>query len=477
MITSLPPLYERDGIFISHANPEDNAFATWLTLRLAREGYRVWCDVVKLFGGDDFWRDIENAIREQARKFIFVTSRASNEKPGTLNELSVAAGVGRELGDTGFIIPVKIDDLPFSDHNIQINRLIAIPFTNAWADGLASLLKALEEDSVPKPNAGGAVSVASWWNANRLNSQILIQRRETLWTNWFALKEMPKKLYAWQVPRGATLQSAFAFPTYRHGDWLFSFADGEALTGKRDDSPTGGRLFTVHGYLKREPPVRSQLERHEVITAVKLLLRLGWESFALSRNLRVYELSCSRKALWFANGVVPGNTVNFIGVGWKKCRRDVCGYSTRTKANGEKYKRYWHLGLEATTILYPSPAVGLKCHVVFTSDGKTASGDPKAQHRARRSQCKGWWNDKWRDLMLSAVAWLAEGARAVRLPLAPCGPLMLASPLKFNAEVGYSDADVRLPPPEILTESDDEEEGDEPAEGEATETEPEPTES
>jgi len=84
----------RNMIFISHANPEDNKFAEWLALRLAREGYPVWCDVTKLLGGEDFWRDIEAAIRERTIKFLFVLSKCSNEKQGTLMEVAVARKVG-----------------------------------------------------------------------------------------------------------------------------------------------------------------------------------------------------------------------------------------------------------------------------------------------------------------------------------------------------------------------------------------------
>jgi hypothetical protein len=468
MSSSLPPLHGREAVFISHANPEDNAFATWLTLRLAREGYKVWCDVVKLSGGDDFWRDIENAIRQNTRKFIFVTSRASNQKQGTLQELAVASGVARQLNDTGFIIPVKVDDLPFADHNIQINRLIAIPFTNGWADGLASLLKALEEDAVPKPNAAGAASVASWWNANRLNSQIVTKKPETLWTNWFPLKEMPKQLFVWHVPLDATLPSTFPHPTYRHGDWLFSFANAEALMEKVQ-SPTGGVGYKINSYLTRAPPKRTGLKRYEVATAVKQLLRKAWEKLAVERKLPLYDLSSARKTIWFPSGAVPGNTVAYMGVDGKRSRRDVCGYSTKTRLTGEKYKRYWHFGLEAMPILYPSPALALKSHVVFTLDGNNINGDVKAQHRARRSQCKDWWNDKWRDLTLSAVAWLAQNSPAVRLPVSPHGPLMEWHPLKHNADVGYRDDDVRPPPVETLAEDRDDAQEDGDDDGEATE--------
>ncbi|MGD0461643.1 MAG: toll/interleukin-1 receptor domain-containing protein [Tepidisphaeraceae bacterium] len=452
----MPPLHAREAVFVSHANPEDNAFATWLTLRLAREGYKMWCDVVKLFGGDDFWRDVENAIRQNTRKFIFVTSRASNQKQGTLQELAVASGVASQLNDTGFIIPVKIDDLPFAEHNIQINRLVAIPFTNGWPEGLGSLLKALDEDAVPKPNAAGPASIASWWNSNRLNAQIVTKNPETLWTNWFPLKEMPKQLFAWQVPLDATLPASFPHPTYRYGDWLFAFANAEELIGKAQ-SPTGGVGYKIKDYLTHDPPIRMGLKRHEVATTVKQLLRRAWEKLAVERKLPLYDLSSARKTLWFPSGSVSGNTVTFIGVEGKKSRRDVCGYSTKTRLTGDKYKRYWHFGLEAMPILFPSPALALKSHVVFTLDGNNINGDVKAQHRARRNQCKDWWNDKWRDLTLSAVAWLAQGSSAVRLPVSPHGPLMESSPLKHTANVGYRDTDVRPPPAETLAEDRDDE--------------------
>lgn len=65
----------------------------------------MWCDVVRLKGGDDFWRDIENAIRQHTQRFVFVVSKESNQKQGTLQELSVASGIARQLNDTGFIIP------------------------------------------------------------------------------------------------------------------------------------------------------------------------------------------------------------------------------------------------------------------------------------------------------------------------------------------------------------------------------------
>ncbi len=94
----------RDIIFVSHANPEDNDFALWITLRLAAEGYAVWCDLTELLGGEDFWKDIQNVIETRTARFLFVTSDTSTVKDGVLQELTVAKRVAKANNLTDFII-------------------------------------------------------------------------------------------------------------------------------------------------------------------------------------------------------------------------------------------------------------------------------------------------------------------------------------------------------------------------------------
>ena len=38
-------------------------------------------------------------------------------------------------------------------------------------------------------------------------------------------------------------------------------------------------------------------------------------------------------------------------------------------------------------------------------------------HRARRTQCKNWWNDDWRDRLIASIAWLADSQTSIALPL------------------------------------------------------------
>src|SRR5688500_15720308 len=86
---------ERRLVFISHANPNDNEFASWLGSRLVGAGYNAWSDILQLIGGEPFWSDIGDAIRNHAAVVVLVLSRAAIHKPGVLNEIALADATGR----------------------------------------------------------------------------------------------------------------------------------------------------------------------------------------------------------------------------------------------------------------------------------------------------------------------------------------------------------------------------------------------
>ena len=150
MTEPAPVKQARDTLLLSHANPEDNEFTLWLALELANEGYRVWCDLTKLLGGEVFWDDIEEVIKTRAVKVLYVLSRTSNAKDGPLKELHFAQGVAKKEKLKDFVIPLHIDDLPHGDTTIEITRINTVPCVPSWGAGLAKLLEKLEEDGVPK---------------------------------------------------------------------------------------------------------------------------------------------------------------------------------------------------------------------------------------------------------------------------------------------------------------------------------------
>ncbi|RPJ61088.1 MAG: TIR domain-containing protein [Acidobacteria bacterium] len=135
---------DRRLVFVSHANPEDNQFAQWLVLQLARQGYLVWSDFTKLVGGELIWPTVEQAIRCHTAIFLFVLSGASNSKQGTLAELRLASTIESTENLKGFVVPLSAAHISYSDMNILIHGRYAIEFTASWAEGLTPLLERLE---------------------------------------------------------------------------------------------------------------------------------------------------------------------------------------------------------------------------------------------------------------------------------------------------------------------------------------------
>ena len=129
------------------------------------------------------------------------------------------------------------------------------------------------------------------------------------------------------------------------------------------------------------------------------------------------------------------------------------GYSTRTNpTTGVSVKRFWHYALQARPLVHPTLAYIFKSHVLFTNDGTSIWESKKRLASARRSQCKSWWNDTWRDRTLAAATHLCDGTEDITLALgSTCSLMVSPAPLPFRSPVSYVD-------PQLLRYSSEEEE-------------------
>lgn len=66
-------------------------------------------------------------------------------------------------------------------------------------------------------------------------------------------------------------------------------------------------------------------------------------------------------------------------------------------------------------------------------------------HRLRRSFCRNWWQDRWRDLSLSYLALLGGNATSVSLPVSPDRAVIISpSPKTFVSPVSVQDDGEKL---------------------------------
>ena len=427
--------------FVSHANPEDNDFARWLSLQLAKLGYPVWCDLIRLLGGEDFWTDIEAVIRQGTVKFLYVLSRDSNDKQGPLQELSVALAVARQRGLHDFIIPLKIDDLPYQDINIQLNRLNAIDFSNGWAAGLSRLVEKLELDGVPKDPRFSPSSVAGWWSGGGGPGKSVLPSPEVYKSNWFPIEELPEIAYLHSVPAFADRRDFWdlPFPYWEMGSIVFSFARAGEMNSYLKNGIRVGDSFEVRPLdFLNGLDIPLVVDEQEARRAVVGLLRKGWRSLARSVGMCEHRLSNGIPSFYLPNDLVRGNRVGVTKAGQRPTWRALVGHRSRGRGvDGDPLKRYWHFAVDVPVGLEPMLVYKLVPHILFSTDGKNILDDGNVQ-RYRRSQGRDWWNAEWRDRTLGLMSWLAGGGSHVLIPLGPGASAKVnAFPVAFTSPVTY----------------------------------------
>ena len=417
----------REALFMSHANPEDNAFALWLGAKLAAMGYEVWADVMRLHGGADWSRELERALREQTIKMLAVCTPAAVGKDGVRNEIEIASQLAKELNDTEFIIPLKLKayQSPF-----RIARAQYVDFSRSWAAGLAELADLLTTTyKIPK-KAGRTVE--PWLAAQSRGATRLIERRERLTSNWLRLQSLPGTVHYCEPPTGFPLgkfqeRSLHRWPVVPFGAGVLTFAAPEAGVLGPDMPARSVVELPIREFLK-DGWLRLGIQGYEARRQFADLGNQAFEAFAHKRGLIAFEGSNGRRAWWGDVRTVPLTQVPF---NWEhqKGRRQIIGKS-------DKRDVFWHFAVMGNVRTSPVRHMRISARLIFSENGMDAIGDAKRMHRLRRSFAKGWRNARWRDMLLAFLWWLAEGEAQIALPVSAKERLVLAvPPLSFASAV------------------------------------------
>lgn len=414
----------KSKIFISHAVPEDNYFAGWLAAKLSLAGYDVWCDLDVLQGGEDFWKDIEKAIREETAKFIFILSAISKEKRGTLRELAIAD----KLNATGdFIVPVRVDDISSSDLPGELIRLNYIDFCPSWADGLRKLLQKFEKEKVIKIETTDLNVIDFWQKAQAAKDNIVTTREEGYWSNWFEIK-IPEFIY-FHFPSPLALYnlSMVSYPAFAESNYIVSFACEKCA----QQIPMNKSIKVSTAKFSQEKDFQDQ-ELGMVEDANKKVIRLLNDAFSrylISRALKPYYMATDT-IYYFAEGIDGDNPHLKINL-TRYNRRSINLFGKSRGAN-------WHFAIGGQAFLYPVNAFAIDYHVIFTSPTSGLPLDKATQHTYRRKLA--WYNKKWRDLILGSFLWLGKENENDLFPIQVCEHQKIEfklQPIMFQSQTGY----------------------------------------
>lgn len=419
---------ERRLVFISHANPEDNDAAKWLGMRLAAEGYEVWSDVTRLIGGEQFWDTIETVIRETAACVVVLLSEAGHEKPGVLDEVNIAVATERKLGLNNFVIPIRIDELAFTNIRANVARKNIIDASKNLASGFRELITALEKLDIPRNQSGNAKALTRWRKSLPIvESEIDETEQSFLIENKIRILKWPDILtkFAESSKAKRTKNSDLLDPFLAKGNvpgGMLCFSSKAELAASL--SPIASS--SVSSILSENAFDGTSLDMlglgiADLTRALSQIVRQSWDEYCASIGMQKYELA-SGKICWFEkNGFREKNEVRFLDSDSKMRRRVLVGRS-------EKRKVYWHFGIEAVPSI-KDQSLRLKAHVVFTEDGKMPIKSSAKQHSLRRGFCKSWWNARWRDLLKAMLVNLSKDKETFSIPASPMRQIELSGSL------------------------------------------------
>jgi hypothetical protein len=380
------PIAPRQTIFISHGRPEEDGLTRWLCGRLTARGFKVWADLEQLHGGDPFWADIERTIRTESVRFLILVTRTSVTKKGVLDELAEATDVAKSLNDDRFIIPLKGDDLPWHEFPIQLKRLNGLDFSSDWLKGLSELLETLEAGGVPRLTGDPEISrVATLLTTSRHQIK---PRSEGALLNWLVVKDLPGEINYFHTSYSAKDLAAsrdrISIPHAPQDRLILTFADVDALRGAvpadMEIEPRYSMPFEefLSGTPKHGPRMQPYIARN-LLTEI---IRQAFETRLRKQGLVQFDRR------WF----VPSDWCVENKARYLKPGGDV-GYRVLV---GKSKELTWHFAVSVWVHASEPRRIQLIPHVLFSPDSAKPLADQKS---LRRSRCKLWWNDKWRDLL------------------------------------------------------------------------------
>lgn len=407
----------------------------WLSSRLTLAGYSVWNDVERLDGGDPFWADIQHAIRNDTAKYLLLASRLSVTRRGVLRELTEADNVASKQSLPTFVIPLRVDDIPWDEMPIQANQSNGIDFSKDWGLGLGKLLTTLEKDGIPKKSGSTEIQeICSLYT--RAAAKVRSESCSAL-TNNLQIRSLPDEVvYSFATLASEAelrqLRKQIEIPCEQHGRLLVSFASTEALSAQApaESGLEHRHTLTRDEFLSGGAAIGPKMIPRDARNRLTSIVRQSIEDHLSSIGLKSFNFKT-----WY----VPVNWLEKNKAAYQR-QGGKLAYRALT---GKAKNHTWHFGFSLKVFLGDA-TVRLVPQVLFSPDGREPYPDQK---QMRRKHCKLWWNDTWRDRLQALVSEIFAGTGGVaNLSAGGNASIVLDGELlRTSIPVSYSEDDAYLP--------------------------------
>jgi hypothetical protein len=377
-----------EHLFVGYAG-EDAEFARWITLRLTSEGYKVWCDQVKLLGGEPYPKDIRKAIRHSLFRFLAVISKYSIDKEMPLSERTLARRVGIERGIDDFIIPLNLDGSKAADLDLITSSITYVPFKDNWAPGLTQLLTKLQRISTPRTRPEGRQAVVSWLNTHQTS---LEKKQERLWSNIIPITSFPKEVHRYFVTN-IVKPSEDNWPVYetsRNVVWAFGPPGPDANVHARKQS--------------RSTNWTTELEVGGVDTfhIASGILRQAMENYCVRKGM---VSSQNGRDIYFPFGLFPKDKMPFRRFDGSVTSVKAVGKKTIRRITGDRETSCYHLAPVFQPLMnrFGDPCYQMNFRLVWTDEKGIEQKVPTGRRRLK------WYNYEWLARTIAVLNWITDG--------------------------------------------------------------------
>lgn len=419
----------RSKIFISHSTPDDNYFSTWIASKLKLIGYEVWIELDELKSGDAFWPEIENAIRNEAVKFLVIVSKnyvakAKNSNSGVFKELSCADGV-RNINN--FKTPIRIDEVDFNDFPVQIMGLNSIDFYDNWQDGLEKLLDSFTKEGILYDEAVKENPLNFWLDSFKIDSKIT-SNPEKIFTNWFPF-ELPKKLFIHKPIINSKIDLVdIPFSYLEYSDRHLCFFPASVYPSSIQCSSS--TELDIEGIIEEQiVSIDDSLILTEPRKKIVGLINKVVADFFIQNKMKRYAQS-NNDVFYFPNISENRKRISLKSIG-----------KTNVSVTGKNSGNYWSFGINSYAILYPFPYLKISSHVIFETSELVVI-DQEDQHALSRKFRFDWYNKDWLDTLLGMMLKLSNenAERKILIPIGDELNLELdAIPFNLETTFGYKE--------------------------------------
>jgi hypothetical protein len=396
-------------------------------------GYTVYADILRLDPGMRWRQELTTTLQSRAIKMLLCCQDSTLSRNGVQEEIGISEDLVKELKDPQFVIPLRIQ--PYRKV-FGIGELQYVDFSKSWADGLSRLLDVLHKQNVPRDTSSIRIS-PNWEQYRQRNAVQVRQEPETLLSNWLRVVEIPDTIRYFS-PTGAVDHAAlnkaaseFEYHSQAHERGFFSFASLDDVNQKLADV---GKFQVLHeidtlSFVKDGFPDRN-IRGRDASNWVQSIFRKAWESYAKTHGLLSFAYS---KDLAFHVSREQARIGQRFAWGTQ-------GEKRSSMLRNIAKKHVWSFGVTATPSFWPYYHFKLKSRVLFSEvSGEEAGsvlGDKSAQHRLRRSVCKGWRNPQWHGRLRAFLEMLAGDAPYVDLAVGSSAQIKLESiPISFTSPV------------------------------------------